>query len=235
MKKTIGILGGMGPEATVHTFNLLVQYTKADTDQEHIPIIVVNNPQIPNRTDAIIGNGESPLPVLKRIAQTLQRSGADFIIMPCHTSHYFYNDIVKDIDIPFLHLQEETLNFVRETYGGLEKFGLLATTGTVKAKLFPSFFERNNLKVVEPTPDDQESVMEAIFGIKRGLKDEPYQLFLGVIENLKKQGAQAIIAGCTEVSLVLGDEELNLPVIDPLLVITQAAIKRAGGEVKAFA
>ena len=90
-KKTIGILGGMGPEATVNLFNLIVSLTKAEKDNEHIPIIIINNPKIPDRTDAIINDRESPLPSLIKAAQKLEKVGADFIVMPCITAHYYYH------------------------------------------------------------------------------------------------------------------------------------------------
>lgn len=235
MNRTIGILGGMGPEATVRMFTLIVERTKAEKDQEHIPIIIFNNPKVPDRTGAIIEDGSSPLPLLLEGAKGLENAGADFIIMPCHTAHYYYNDIIKHINIPFLHLQEETCRFVKGEFGKIKRFGLPATIGTIKTGLFQAIFNEKGLEIIAPGNNDQNTIMTAIYGkegIKRSFKKQPRKLLLTVIENLKKQGAEAIIAGCTEISLVLEPEELRLPVIDPLKIIADAAIKTAGYAIK---
>lgn len=237
MNQTIGILGGMGPEATVHMFNLIVKYTKADTDQEHIPIIIFNNPKIPDRTTAILHGGPSPLPALVEGAKLLEKAGADLIVMPCHTAHYYYNEIIPHIHIPFLHLQRETLRCVERLPGNIKRFGLIATTGTIKMGLFQAVFNesKKGLEIITPGSEDREIMMAAMYGekgIKRGFKEEPRDLLLKVISHLKEQKAEAIIAGCTEISLVLSESELQLPVIDPLIITAKAAILKAGYKVK---
>lgn len=235
MSQTIGILGGMGPAATVRMFNLIVKLTKAETDQDHIPIIIFNNPKVPDRTAAILDEGPSPLPMLIEGAKTLEKAGANFIIMPCHTAHYHYDEIIQHVTIPFLHLQEETRRYVEWRYGDLTRFGLLATTGTVKTDLFQNIFYQKGLEIIVPEEKEQEMVMTAVYGergIKRGFKKEPRQLLMQVIKQLKEQKVEAVIAGCTEVSLVLNAEELQLSVIDPLKIIATAAILKAGYELK---
>ncbi|MCX6583445.1 MAG: amino acid racemase [Candidatus Aminicenantes bacterium] len=237
MNQTIGILGGMGPEATVHMFNLIVKYTKADTDQEHIPIIVFNNPKIPDRTTAILHGGPSPLQALVESAKLLEKAGADLIVMPCHTAHYFYNEIITHIHIPFLHLQRETLRCMEQQPGNIKRFGLIATAGTIKMGLFQAVFNesKKGLEIITPGSEDREIMMAAMYGekgIKRGFKEEPRELLLKVIAHLKEQGVEAIIAGCSETSLVLRESEMQLPVIDPLKITAKAAILKAGYKVK---
>ena len=235
MSQTIGILGGMGPEATVRMFNLIVKLTKAEKDQDHIPIIIFNNPQIPDRTAAIIDEGPSPLPMLIEGAKKLETAGANFIIMPCHTAHYHYDEIIRHISIPFLHLQEETRHYVEWRYRDLTRFGLLASTGTVETDLFQTIFHQKELEIIVPEEKEQDMVMTAVYGergIKRGFKKEPRQLLMHVINQLKEQKVEAVIAGCTEVSLVLDVQELQLPVIDPLKITAAAAILKAGYELK---
>ncbi len=235
MSQTIGILGGMGPEATVRMFKLIVKLTKAEKDQDHIPIIIFNNPKVPDRTAAIIDEGPSPLPMLIEGAKKLEEAGANFIIMPCHTAHYHYDEIIQHISIPFLHLQEETRHYVEWRYSHLTQFGLLATTGTVKTDLFQTTFHQKGLEIIVPGEKEQEMVMIAVYGekgIKRGFKKEPRQLLMHVIKQLKEQKVEAVIAGCTEVSLVLNAEEHQLSVIDPLKIIAAAAILKAGYELK---
>ncbi len=237
MSQTIGILGGMGPEATAHMFNLIVGFTEADTDQEHIPIIVFNNPKIPDRTTAILNGGPSPLPALVEGAKLLEKAGADLIVMPCHTAHYFYDEITQHIHIPFLHLQRETLRCMELLPGNIKRFGLIATTGTIKMGLFQAVFDesKKGLAIIVPDSEDQEIMMTAMYGgkgIKRGYKEEPRELLLNVIAHLKEQEVEAIIAGCTETSLVLRESELQLPIIDPLIITAKAAILKAGYRVK---
>jgi len=225
----------MGPEATVQTFNFIVKRTKAKTDQENIPIIIFNNPKIPDRTDAIIGNGESPLPYLVESAKFLEISGADLIIMPCNTAHYYYKEIIKHLKIPFLHLHWETLNYVKTKHGHLRKLGLLATTGTLETELYQKCFNKHGFKILIPDPHNQKSVMESLYGekgIKAGFKRQPKKLLLKVVADLKKKKADAIIAGCTEISLVLGEEALQLPIINPIKIIALSAIKKAGYKIK---
>lgn len=237
MIRTIGILGGMGPEAAVRVFDLIVKMTKAEKDQDHIPIVIVNNPEVPDRSAHILSGGPSPVPLLVDGAKKLQRAGASFIIMPCHTAHYHYDEIISHISIPFLHLQKETRNYVEWRFREIRRFGLLATTGTVKTELFQTIFRQKGLEIVVPDEEKQAVVMTVIYGregIKRGFKEEPRQLLLQVIKQLREQKVGAVIAGCTEVSLVLNPQELQLPVIDPLKIIAAAAILKAGHELKKY-
>ena len=108
-KKTIGILGGMGPEATARLFQLIIDHTQADTDEDHIPVIIHNEPRIPDRTEAILGRGPSPLPALIDAAVRLQAAGAQLILMPCHTAHHYHPDIVVHLQVPFLNMIEEVV------------------------------------------------------------------------------------------------------------------------------
>lgn len=237
MSQTIGILGGMGPEATVHLFNIIVKFTKADSDQDHIPIIVCNNPKIPDRTAAILHGRPSPLPALIENAKLLEKAGASFIIMPCHTAHHFYDQIKDHIRIPFLHLQRETLHHIEQKQKNIKRFGLIATTATIKMGLFQSIFNesKNGLEIVVPGAADQEMMMTAMYGekgIKRGFKKEPRELLLKVIAHLKEKNAEAIIAGCSETSIVLKENEFRLPVFDPLIITAKAAILKAGYQIK---
>lgn len=237
MSQTIGILGGMGPEATVHLFNIIVKFTKADSDQDHIPIIVYNNPKIPDRTAAILHGRPSPLPALIEGAKRLEKAGADLIIMACHTAHYFYNEICSQINIPFLHLQRETLHHIEQKQKNIKRFGLIATTATIKMGLFQSIFNesKNGLEIVVPGAADQEMMMTAMYGekgIKLGFKKEPRELLLKVIAHLKEKNAEAIIAGCSETSIVLKENEFQLPVFDPLIITAKAAILKAGYQIK---
>lgn len=236
-EKIIGILGGMGPEATVDLFTKIVKGTKAKKDQDHLRILIDNNPKIPNRTLAIQGKGPSPLPLLIKSARTLEKAGADFIVIPCVTAHHFHGPLQKRIRIPILHIVEETVNHVQARFRRIRTIGLLATSGTLQSGLFQRAFSRSKIELILPRPDVQKDrVMEAIFG-KGGIKDlgpsdKSRRLILDASRELIRQGAQAVIAGCTEVPLVLKDGDLSMPVIDPVAILARAAVQKALGRRK---
>jgi aspartate racemase len=234
-KKTIGILGGMGPEATVHLFELIVKKTRAEKDSAHIPIIIYNNPGIPDRTAAIIGEGESPLPYLINTAKILEQAGADFIAMPCVTAHHYYPEIQKNINIRFIHMIWETVDYITSGLTELKRFGLLATSGTLETGLFQTEMEKKKIRVITPAPGEQKQVMEAIYGpqgIKAGFKDEPRKKLSIIANHLKEKGAAAIIAGCTEIALVIEKIDTDIPTINPLDILASVCIRTAGYQEK---
>lgn len=236
MKKTIGILGGMGPEATAYFYELIVKNTKAEKDQEHIHVVIESNPEIPPRTDAVLEQGESPLPYLIEGVRTLRGAGADFIVMPCVTAHYYYNEIVAQEKISFLNLLNETLLYAVRKIPELKIAGLISSTGTLKSKLFHETFEKEGIEVINPNDGEQEKVMEAIFGtqgIKAGFRTgRCKEIIHGAAETLIRRGAEAVIAGCTEVPLVLKEADISVPLIEPLQILAEASILMAGYEVK---
>jgi aspartate racemase len=220
----------MGPDATVAFFNRLVRGTRARKDADHLRILIDNNPQVPDRTAAVLGYGPSPVEELTRSARTLARAGAAFIAIPCVTVHHFHGDVQKRVSIPILHIVDETIRAVRKRHPRVRRVGLIATTGTVRSGLFQDRCA-GRLEVLLPGEADQKDrVMRAIYGIKAGGPgDGPRALIREVAEGLIAEGAQAIIAGCTEVPLVLGPGDLSVPVIDPLTVLAEVSIVRAGG------
>jgi aspartate racemase len=236
-EKIIGILGGMGPEATIDLFIKIVEGTQARKDQDHLRILIDNNPKIPDRTLALQGKGPSPLIQLIRSAKVLEKAGADFIVIPCVTAHYYYGSLRKRAKIPILHIVEETLKHIQAKLKGIRRIGLLATTGTIQTGLFQKAFSNHIIELILPTPEVQKKwVMEAIYG-KKGVKaigpsEHSKYLILKASEGLIKQGAQAIIAGCTEVPLVLKEGDLSVPVIDPISILAKAAIEKAQGRKK---
>jgi aspartate racemase len=236
-EKIIGILGGMGPEATVDLFTKIVKGTKARKDQDHLRILIDNNPKIPDRTLAIQGKGPNPLPQLVRSAKLLENGGANLIVIPCVTAHYYYESLKKKVKIPILNLVEMTVQYIKSRLKGISKVGLLATTGTIQAGLFQTSFSHTDLQLIIPTPEVQKKwVMEAIYG-RSGIKaigpsENSKRLILNASEKLIHQGAQAIIAGCTEVPLVLKERDLSVPVIDPISILAEAAIENAQGRKK---
>lgn len=236
MKRTIGVLGGMGPEATAYFFTLIIKRTDAARDQDHIPILIYNNPRIPPRTDALIGKGPSPVPLLREGARRLEKSGADFIVMPCITAHAFLQPMRSAVSIPILDIPKETARWTRKSFPRVKQAGLIASTGTVRSGLFDAAFARVGVSLLVPSEREQEKIMTAIFGpegIKAGAPSAgPKKLILSVAKSLIRRGAEAIIAGCTEVPLVLKTKDLTVPLIEPLGIAAQVSILRAGYRIK---
>jgi len=237
MKKTIGILGGMGPEATAYFYELIIKNTKAEKDQEHIPVVIYADPGVPERTAAVQGKGPSPLPRLLEGVRVLKEAGADFIVMPCVTAHHFYDEIMREVKVNFLNLVEETVLYALRKNPRLKKAGVVASTGTLRARLFHEAFGKEGVEIIEPEEAEQERVMEAIFG-KEGIKaghteGKSREEIRYVARALIARGAEAIIAGCTEVPLVLKAEDIEVPLIEPLQILAEASILMAGYEVRA--
>jgi len=230
-EKIIGVLGGMGPEATIELFAQIVRRTRAKKDRDHLRVIIDNNPKVPDRTNAILHGGESCLPELVRSARTLQRAGADFIVIPCVTVHYFHGALQKRTSLPVLSIIDETVKMVRR-HKGVRRVGLLATTGTIKAGLFQREVKDKKLEVLVPSETTQANVvMKAIYAIKAdGATTQARTLIRGAAQELLDRGAQIIVAGCTEIPLVLKDGDLPVPVIDPIAILADAAIHHAGGK-----
>jgi aspartate racemase len=236
MKKTIGILGGMGPEATAYFYELIVTQTKAETDQEHIKALIYSNPKIPPRTDAILKRGPSPTPLIVEGFQCLKDSGADFVVMPCVTAHYFYPEVKDQVEIPFVSLLDEAVKWAKNEVPELRKAGLVASSGTLESRLFHNAFAQASIEVITPEEEEQDQVMDAIFGpkgIKAGFTSGfPKETLVSIAKVLIARGADAIIAGCTEVPLVLKDLDIPVPLIEPLRIAARACILEAGYELK---
>lgn len=227
MEKVIGILGGMGPLATVELFKRIVLKTPAKKDQDHPRIIIYNNPKIPDRTAYILGKGENPLPELIDSAKKLEKWGADFIIMPCNTAHYFADEIQKAIKIPLINMVEETAEYIKTL--NLKKVGLLATDGTIKGMVYHNALLKRGIEIAVPDKNGQRELMDAIYeGIKAGNLEWGREKMLEIAKKLEKRG-EGLIAGCTEVSVVLRQEDFDIPLIDPMDVIAEKAVKLAIG------
>jgi aspartate racemase len=228
---SIGILGGMGPEATNRLCALITALTRARRDQDHIPVITYNNPKIPDRVAGVYGGGESPLPELARTARVLEDAGADLILMPCNLAHFYVRDIQAAMRVPLLDIIEETVRFVVERHPQCRGAGLLASTPTIRCRLYDNSFGRHGVRVITPNDEDQErKVMGAIYGpegIKSGRKTVPRAMLKEAAHNLAAAGADVIIAGCTEVPLVLSQADVGVPVVDPLEVIAGVAVRLA--------
>lgn len=224
--KTIGIMGGMGPMATVDLMKKIIMATDAKTDQEHIPMIVDNAPQIPDRTKAILGQGESPVPAMIRSAQRLESAGADFIIIACNTAHYFLPEVTAKVRIPVLSIVEVTsAEAIRRGY---KTIGLLATSGTIRTQLYQKAVAAKGLKCITPAADKQHLVDDMIYdGVKATNLHYDTAPVRELLADMKKQGAEAFILGCTEVPVAVAMYKLEGIFIDSTEELAKAAIKFA--------
>ncbi|QZY56337.1 aspartate/glutamate racemase family protein [Crassaminicella profunda] len=225
MCKKLGILGGMGPLATADLFKKVILLTDANCDQEHIHILIDNNTSIPDRTAHLIAEGDDPREQLIASAKRLESMGADFLIMPCNTAHNFYEAIIKEIEIPFLNMIEETSKFIAEKYAG-KKIGLLATEGTCQTGVYDRAIQKYGMELVKPTKT-QKNVTDFIYDIKAG-KDITIDGFNESVEELKNLGAEVFILGCTELSVGYEMFKMKGNYVDPLEVIALRAIHFAG-------
>jgi len=227
-EKIIGILGGMGPEATIDLFQKIVKLTPAKQDQDHIRIIIDNNPKIPDRTKSIIGTETNPLPELVKTANNLERAGVDFIIIPCNTAHFFYQDIQKEVNIPILNMIKETADYINQTLPEINRVCLFATKGTYKAGLYQTFLEEIKVETLMPTKNEQEQIMSMIYNIKSGYSLEKLKIQIKELAiSYINKGAEGIITGCTELPLILEEGDIPIPVIDPTKILALKAIKLA--------
>lgn len=226
--KIVGILGGMGPEATIDLFARIVKHTHAKTDEEHLRIIIDNNPKMPSRQDAILKGGESPVPAMRETARNLERAGADFIIIGANTAHYFYDDIKDAVRIPFLHIIEEAAKETIKTVPGVRKVGVLATTAAMQTGLYQKSFEKYGIEVLDVPESVQDQVQKSIFSFKYdGKTPEILDLISGAIRHMISHGAETLIMGCTEIPIILDNMEFSAPLIDPNEVIAAAAVEYA--------
>lgn len=232
MEKTIGILGGMGPEATLDCFAKIIKNTPAQTDQEHLRVVIDSNPKVPDRTAAITGKGESPVSILVAGCLSLQRAGADFIIIPCVSAHFFLEEVQEQVNIPILSIYETVSDIIANDHPQIKTIGLMGTTGTISGGLFQKRLAADGIKTIAPDENQQSKVMAAIYDIKNSQaprsKEEITSDLVVAAESLISKGARGIVAGCTEIPLALSQDHLPVPYFDALTILARAAIFKAG-------
>ncbi|MBQ8836751.1 MAG: amino acid racemase [Clostridia bacterium] len=230
-KQTIGIIGGMGPMATADLFTKIINLTDAKKDAEHIHILIDNNPQIPDRTSAILHGTESPLPYLIQSAERLADAGADFLIIPCITSHGFYDELVANVKIPVLNIVEETAKHL--VSNSVSKAVLLATDGTRHTNVFGNIFEKFGIELLYPSDEVQADLMDMIYnGVKAGADKWDSTSVNRELSRLKSEGAETVILGCTELPLAAKLYGINGDLVDPTTVLAKSAIIKAGYSIK---
>lgn len=233
MKKAIGILGGMGPMATADLFQKIVALTDADGDGGHIRIYIDSNASIPDRTAAILRGGEDPVPAMADSLAKLESCGADCIVMPCNTAHYFLPRLAERTERPFVNMIGAAAAACRARFPG-KTAGILATAGTLAAGLYQESLAARGVPFLVPDEAEQDALMEVIYqGVKAGAPPEAYrEAFLSVTEGLSRRGAECFLLACTELPLAARSLGLDLPCVDPTEELAKAAIRFCGYTVK---
>lgn len=225
-QEIIGILGGMGPAATVNLFQKIINSTDAEVDQQHVELTIINDPHIPDRTKYILGKGENPIPRMIKNLNRLENAGATVAMIPCMTAHTFIDDLQNNISIPIIN-GIELIRLYLEKNPHINKVGLLATTGSIRSNVYKKYI---NNEIILPDDSDQKQLMQIIYGengIKAGNTGESIIFELQTIVNKlrKEKNIHAIIAGCTELGLVMNNDNMSIPVIDPLLLLAKKAVE----------
>jgi aspartate racemase len=228
VKRILGIVGGMGPEATVDFYREVIRLTPASRDQEHIPVLIYSNPQVPERTRAILEGGESPLPLMIETARLLERSGAGLLAMPCNTAHYYFEPLQASVNIPILNMIELAVQAFLQKIPGGKKVGLLATSGTVQSGIYQETFRRHGVEALAADPAGQSAIMSGIGQIKAGThNDDTARMFEAIAARLVRAGAQAVVLGCTEIPLAFNEGRVDYVTLNATRVLAQAAVNWA--------
>lgn len=229
-ERIVGILGGMGPEATWDVYGRIIRETRAARDGDHLRVIIDSNPKIPDRTRAIAHGGESPVEAMIATGKNLERAGADFLIIPCMTAHYFFPPVRDALRIPILHAFRLLRHYMDSRLSADDKALLIATTGSIQAGLYPTHL-REEMLIAPDAATQERVVMDIIYGpegIKAGCAGENNIGRLAeLMRRYQARGATHVIAGCTEIGLVLKDRTMPLPVIDPLDLLAREAVRLA--------
>jgi len=226
-KKTVGVLGGMGPEATVDFMATVIAMTPVEKDQDHIHMLVDNDPTIPPRQDAILRDGADPGPAMAVMAKGLQEAGADFLVMPCNTAHAFASQITAAVDIPLLSIIDATISACSE-FGTV---GMLATEGCLRSDVYQQALRTAEKELILPSDAELQDFMSLTFRIKRGDKGADVASGMLRLSNaLQERGAQAVIAGCTEIPLVLDKSMLDIALISSTDELAKQTVACARGE-----
>lgn len=229
--KILGVVGGLGPLATARFLELVVEMTDAKREQDNVDMIVYNFPSIPDRTGYILGcNLKSPLPGLKSVAQALVRQKVACIAIPCVTAHYFHKELQDAVPVPILNGVAETVQLLKTK--GIKKVGIMATDGTIRSGLLSRELDNAGIIPVIPSAERQADVMHLIYENVKAGKLADMDRFRAVQRELVDCGAEVILLGCTELSVIRRDEDIGPGFLDVMEVLARESILRCGKKLK---
>lgn len=228
-KKKLGILGGMGSEATVLFYKKIIDNTSVNNDREHLDIMIYNHASIPDRTECILcGKQDELWTIIEEDIRGMRQMGCEYFAIPCNTCHYFADRLQEATGHKFINMIEETARYAAER--GRKKVGVMATDGTVRGGMYKKAMEERGIEVVYPSEARQKDVMSLIYDqIKRGEKGDRHQ-FRTVVQELRQAGCDSVILACTELSVLNVNYSLNPDFyIDALNVAARVCIEKCGG------
>ncbi|MDY6822070.1 MAG: amino acid racemase [Deferribacterota bacterium] len=225
--KTIGIIGGMGPYATLDFFKKILDESKVEKDQDHLHLIIDNYPQVPDRTKYILSNGQNPYPYILESANRLTNNECDLLCMPCNTAHYFIKKLLKDLtkSIEFIDMIESVKEYIYKNYKNIDKILVLGTDGLVKSHIYNEYFGKFPLEY--PNFEEQKQIMEIILTVKKGDIKKAANSFIGLINKLSNYKNTILIAACTELSILLPFIDNKDNIIDSNLILAKKVVKLA--------
>jgi aspartate racemase len=225
-RPVLGVIGGMGPEATLDLLRRILARTPAEDDADHLHVIVESNPKIPSRIAHLIdGTGADPTPELVRIARNLESAGATLLAMPCNTAHGYADSIRRAVNIPLLDMVQLATDCVRATGTG-PRVGLLASTAVLRTQLYARAFAPFGMQTLEPA--DQPGLMDLIRGVKRGDTGSAARASLSSIASELGSRCDCLLIACTELSVLADAIDATVPVIDALDALTDAIVAGTG-------
>lgn len=224
MRKSIGIIGGLGPLATVKFLEILNENIDKNSNKE-FEIVVINDPTTPDRTEYILDNTKpNPLDNILKMVKKLDKNNVDVIVMPCNTASYFYKEINNATQTHFINIVYETVKFIEKM--NIKKIGLLATEGTIKSGVYKELLDKFNIECLVPKENDQKIINEIIYGCVKQNKKANMEEFYKVSNNLQNEGAQIIILGCTELSALKKIENIDsLIFIDAMDILAKSTLE----------
>lgn len=228
---TLGVIGGLGPMATAYFMELVINMTDAQNDQDHLEMIIFNCPSIPDRTEYILGKtNNSPIVPMVDIGKQLHQLGVDYISIPCITAHYFFHELTKQIDVPIINALDETVLHLKEN--GIETAGIMATDGTITSRLFQDRLTSMGIDYIIPSHKAQRDTMDIIYNDIKAGRPADLEKFHRIATELRDNGAQVIILGCTELSLIKRDYNIGAGFIDVMEVLAKTSIVRCQRSLK---
>lgn len=229
--RRLGILGGMGPLATVDLLEKIVRATPAESDQEHVPIVVWSDPRVPPRSAAILASGPSPLPAMREGLRALERAGAEGVAIPCNTAHHWADALMADSALPLLHIADAVAGALERRPGESAQLGLMATAGTVRAGFYAARLGARGFTLRVPGEADQERVQRGIDAVKRGAPREGVADLVAAAEALLDAGAGTLVLACTEIPIAFeaAPEPLRRRAVDATQALAERCVAWARG------
>lgn len=225
--KKLGVIGGLGPMATSLFMKMVIEMTDAAVDQDHIEMIIYNCPQIPDRTRFILGqSSRDPAPEMIEVGKKLVEQGVEMVAIPCITANYFYERLSCEIHAEIIDIIDEIHAYLVRR--NIRCAGLMATSGTIESRLFQRIFENHGCKLVLPSKDRQQDVMHVIYQNVKASRPVEMERFLAASEELREAGAEVIILGCTELSVVREKCQIGAGFLDAMQLMAKCAVESCG-------